>query len=250
MDAATLTRAMPYLAPARAQQLIAGCNQAMLLGGMNSPRRCAMFLAQIGEESGSLRYEQEIQPPPGASYPPYIGRTFIQITWRSNYAAFGAWCARNRLLTDPNTFVNNPASLATDRWAWLGPVWYWTTHGLNSYADRGDVTGATRVINGGYNGLIDRQSRYNRCIALGDALLPDNGGLDMAITLSQIINGVAGLRGINRLTQRPATLVQFLDQINYTTYTQLTEQRAANAAIEQRLTALEQSVAANKPTGA
>jgi predicted chitinase len=165
---------MPGLSLSRASQLVAGCNAAMHIGEINTVRRCAMFLAQIGHESVSLQYKQEIQPPPGASYPPYIGRTFIQVTWNYNYRDFGYWCHGKNLLGDPNLFLNYPAALAADQWAWLGPIWYWTVARptLNQMADNGDMLGCTRAINGGLNGLDDRTQRYRIALNLGAAILP------------------------------------------------------------------------------
>lgn len=174
MDAQTLVKAMPGLSLSRASQLVNGCNAAMQIGEINTVRRCAMFLAQIGHESVSLQYKQEIQPPPGADYPPYIGRTFIQVTWDYNYRDFGQWCHRKNLLSDSEMFVKHPTYLAADQWAWLGPIWYWTVARptLNTMADAGDMYGCTLAINGGLNGLSDRQYRYGICMRLGTAILP------------------------------------------------------------------------------
>jgi predicted chitinase len=164
VNAATLVKAMPGLSLERAKHLIDGCNQAMVRGEITSKQRAAMFLAQVGHESISLKHKRELGS--GQRYAPYVGRTFIQITWKTNYLEFGRWVGEG------DKFVRDPSALEDDEWAWLGPVWYWTTHNLNNYADRGDVRGATKVINGGYNGLADRQARYKRCVELGDAILP------------------------------------------------------------------------------
>ena len=59
-------------------------------------------------------------------------------------------------------------------YAWLSAVFYWTTHGLNGYADSGDFRGLTKAINGGFNGLSDREDRHRRCLELGDAILPED----------------------------------------------------------------------------
>ena len=40
--------------------------------------------------------------------------------------------------------------------------WFWTRHGLNASADADDIRTLTKVINGGYNGLADRQARLGR----------------------------------------------------------------------------------------
>lgn len=242
MDTATLVRTMPGLSPGRAAQLVGGANQAMIVGAVTSQVRADMFLSQIGHESVSLQYTEEIGGGAGHDYYPYCGRTFIQITWDYNYAAFGAWLHGKGLLTDPAYFVRNPARLADLRWAWLGAIWFWTTHGLNKLADTGDVAAVTQRINGGQNGYDNRLYRYNLCRSLGDAVLPTNSEDPlMGITLSQIVNGVAGLKGINRLTKKPATLVQYLDQINFDTY--MTRVEAQQAAAEQ--TALLKQIAAN-----
>jgi predicted chitinase len=175
MDAATLVKAMPNLKSDDAAQLIDDCNRAMLLGEITTQKRAAMFLAQVGHESASLRFTEEISPKPHAKCRPYIGRTFMQITWKTNYAAFGRWCVSKNLLTDRDHFVDNPTELADDKWAWLGAVWYWTVarSTLNHVSDQSDVREATRLINGKkLHGLQERQDCYERCISLGDAILP------------------------------------------------------------------------------
>ena len=41
-------------------------------------------------------------------------------------------------------------------------AWYWQQNGLNTLADRGDVRGITRRVNGGLNHLTERQNYYNQ----------------------------------------------------------------------------------------
>ena len=43
---------------------------------------------------------------------------------------------------------------------------YWADHGLNALADRDDLEGVTRKINGGLNGLEDRGKRLVAAKAL------------------------------------------------------------------------------------
>jgi predicted chitinase len=189
MDAATLVKAMPGLSLERANLLIDGCNQAMVRGEITTKLRAAMFLAQVGHESISLRHKRELGS--GQRYAPYIGRTFIQITWKENYLGFGRWVGVG------DQFVRDPSSLEDDRWAWLGPVWFWTTHNLNRHADSGDVRGATEVINGGLNGLADRQARYQRCVNLGDAILPTKAGPpgEDDMTTDELLDALESPRG-------------------------------------------------------
>ena len=81
------------------------------------------------------------------------------MTGRYNYNAAG-----NALGAD---FVNNPTSVATTQWAFKTAGWFWKSHNLNSPSDAGDITTATKIINGGLNGLDARIALYQtakRCI--------------------------------------------------------------------------------------
>ncbi|MNJ78892.1 hypothetical protein D3C77_767580 [compost metagenome] len=42
--------------------------------------------------------------------------------------------------------------------------WFWQSRGLNTLADQGDFEKITRRINGGLNGLEDRQKSYLRAL--------------------------------------------------------------------------------------
>jgi predicted chitinase len=176
MNVETLIKAMPGLQRNTAQAYLPFMEQAMNEFQINNPARAQMWLAQVGHESGSLRYMQEIasgsayegrtdlgntQPGDGRRYK---GRGPIQLTGRANYTAAGK--ALNLDL------VGNPQLAAQPRNAFRVSAWWWWQHGLNPIADTRDVTAATRRINGGTNGLTDRQSRYRRVAALGDAVLP------------------------------------------------------------------------------
>jgi nucleoid-associated protein YgaU len=97
----------------------------------------------------------------------FRGRGAMQLTHRSNYANAGRALGQD--------FVSNPELVAQMPWAFLTAGWFWQTRDLNSFADRGDVVGATRVINGGRNGLEDRQARFavaQRCIGGGSGTTP------------------------------------------------------------------------------
>ena len=162
----------------RAGQLVDEVMQGLALSECNTPKRIAMWLAQIGWESDNFNATEEYAK--NGSYAPYIGRTWIQITWQSNYADFGKWCAARGLIDDPNFFVANPQALADPKWAAIGPAWYWTVQRpqINGLCDAGDLVGVTKAINGGTNGLEDpnpnvpgRRSRYNQASALGERLM-------------------------------------------------------------------------------
>lgn len=186
MIASTLVAVMPGLSLARAEQLIASCNQALNLAHCVTVDRAAMFLAQVGEESVSLRYSEEIAD--GSAYngrldlgnvepgdgPRFKGRTFIQITGREHYRDLSLWAHGKGVVPTSTYFLEHPEQLAADAYVWLGPVWYWTVARpqLNALADAGDIEGATRAVNGGLNGFADRTQRWHFARSLGSALLP------------------------------------------------------------------------------
>jgi putative chitinase len=163
--------AVPVIDMDRAAALVDPVMAGLAAAQCINVERVAMWLAQIGEESGGFVYTEEIAK--DGPYAPYIGRTWIQITWESNYAAFGQWAHDQGLIDDPDYFVNNPTALADLKWAGLGAAWYWTVARptINSLCDQGDIVGVTQLINGGQNGIDDRRARYNQAIALGDELL-------------------------------------------------------------------------------
>jgi putative chitinase len=137
--------------------------------GIDTPLRQAHFLAQLGHESGALRYEAELAS--GEAYegrldlgntepgdgPRFKGRGLIQLTGRANYAAYGA--SRGFDFTQGEA----PARIAEDpELACDVAGWYWHRHGLNALADADDVRAVTRRINGGENGLADRTEYLRR----------------------------------------------------------------------------------------
>jgi putative chitinase len=83
----------------------------------------------------------------------FRGRGFIQLTGKRNYRLCGAALGIN-LLEDPDYVSRSPVG------AIESALWFWTVNNLNSYADRDDLKGQTKVINGGYNGLEERLKYY------------------------------------------------------------------------------------------
>lgn len=84
----------------------------------------------------------------------FRGRGFIQITGRNNYTVMSK-DTRIDYLNNPNWLLREPDAM-------ISALWFWQKNKLNEYADWGDVEGATRVINGGINGLTDREKKYEQ----------------------------------------------------------------------------------------
>ena len=169
---------------ARYAQLLPHLIACFHLADCGTVRRRAMMLGQLFAESGGLRWQEEIadgsayegrrdlgntQPGDGRRFK---GRDFIQITGRYNYTNLSRWAYDRGIVPTPTFFVDNPGALATDEYAFVGVVWYWTAaRNMNAFGDSGDVVGATRAVNGGLNGLAERQAAYARAISAGNDLL-------------------------------------------------------------------------------
>lgn len=87
----------------------------------------------------------------------FRGRGVIQLTGRNNYAAF-----KEKYDID---VLSDPDLVSTDkRVALLSAIWFWQVNSLNRHADSGDFRTLTRRINGGFNGLEDREKYYMKSI--------------------------------------------------------------------------------------
>lgn len=155
---------------ARAVNFAIYIGDAMREYGIVTPARIAAFLAQIGHESGRLRYTREIWGPTtaqaryegradlGNTEPGdgkrFMGRGLIQITGRSNY----------QQVTDAlgEDFISHPALLEMPKWAALSAAWFWASRDLNTLADAGEFDAITRRINGAQTGRKDRALLHER----------------------------------------------------------------------------------------
>ena len=174
MEASTLAAAM-NIPLERARKWAPALSLSMEAGEINTRRRQAAFLAQIGHESGSLLYSKELggpsyfakydgrkdlgntQPGDGACF---AGRGLIQVTGRANYGK------ASQALFGDDRLLKNPELLEQPEWAAKSAVWYWTTRNLNALADADRFTDITRAINGGTNGLEDRKNRYRLALSV------------------------------------------------------------------------------------
>lgn len=176
--------------------------------GLDKPHRCVQYIAQLMHESGEFRYDKEIWGPTAAQDKydtrtdlgntkakdgdgkKYMGRTAVQITGKANYTAFRDWCRTNVDKECPD-FEQDPDKVLTDPWEGLAPVWFWTTHNLNQYADTGNIEMITKKINGGLNGFDDRIDCYVRLslVVLGYAV---NALRQFQREAGVAIDGVAG----------------------------------------------------------
>lgn len=164
-----LCEIVPTLGHDKAVTLIEPLNDAMRGAEINTEVREAAFLAQIAHETGGFRWFRELgaeayftrydgradlgntQPGDGLRC---RGRGFMQITGRAN-------CERAERALGLD-LIANPQLAETPPVAARIAAWFWPTRGLNAFADKGDFITITRRINGGLNGLADREAYYQR----------------------------------------------------------------------------------------
>lgn len=157
---------------------VPGLNATMGKFAIITRLRMAAFIAQIGHESGQLRYVRELgndkylakydtgrlaqrlgnTPEADGDGQKYRGRGCIQVTGRANYEA----CSE--ALFGDSRLLNTPELLEQPVYAALSAGWFWQKEGLNTLADKGDFLAITKRINGGTNGLEDREALYKRAL--------------------------------------------------------------------------------------
>ena len=81
----------------------------------------------------------------------FRGRGLLQLTGRENYQAYAdsKYC-QGDLMAHPDWLAQFPGAVKS-------ALWYWQKHGLNALADSDDIKAVTRRINGGQNGLSERE---------------------------------------------------------------------------------------------
>jgi len=136
-----------------------------------STRQIAHFLSQVGHESLSFIYTKEIWGPTSAQQryegradlgntqtgdgKKFLGRGLIQVTGRGNNAKCSLALFGDLRLLDTPELLEQPGN------AVASAFWYWDTRQLSAIDD---VKTLTKKINGGYNGLADRLSRFEKAL--------------------------------------------------------------------------------------
>jgi putative chitinase len=175
-------------------------NKAMDHFQINTTDRIAMFLAQVGHESGGLmhveenlnykanrlpvvfpRYFHDVDPNKYAHNPEKIAnRVYANRMGNGPESSGDGYRYRGRGLIqltgmenydrfakDFSISLNDAvAYLSTPEGACMSAAWFWHIHNLNNYADNRDVVKVTRLINGGEIGLAERTAAYNEALQL------------------------------------------------------------------------------------
>ncbi len=187
---------------ASAELWVSHVNTALGMCGCTTPEHVAQWIAQIGHESAGMsrlveslnytpeglrntwpgRFDAETAQKLGRhdSHPAdqqeiaeiayggrlgnvhagdgwrFRGRGLIQVTGRANYRECGQAIGAD--------LEQEPSLLEMRGTAAASTAWYWRKHKLTGY--NGDVLRVTRLINGGANGLADRQARYDKALSV------------------------------------------------------------------------------------
>ena len=130
-----LKEVMPQSTEANRQKYIEWLNYFMPKCGIDSDKEVAAFIAQIGHESGQLRYVEELAS--GKAYEGrkdlgntqvgdgvrFKGRGLIQITGRANYTQLSKDLGED--------FIKHPELLSTPKYAVQSACWFWNKNKLN-----------------------------------------------------------------------------------------------------------------------
>lgn len=182
LSALQLQRCAIYTRASRCLEILSHLNASLGEAQVDTVLRLAMYVAQLEHETDHFRtmeeyangtaYDLTVNPKLAARLgntrvgdgPLYKGRGAIQLTGRANYVRAGA--ALNLPLE------GHPELAAALPAAFRVAAWFWVANHLNDFADKGDLEGATRRINGGLNGLLERHKNYDRACDVLGAMLP------------------------------------------------------------------------------
>lgn len=142
--------------------------KACIAAGMTNPKEVAMFIAQCAHETGGFKWLKELGndsyfrkynnrkdlgngPNDGARFK---GRGYIQLTGRYNYTRF-AKASGIDVVSNPD-LVSNDKNVA----AKASLFWWMSNKRARAAGQSGDVVAASKAVNGGTNGLADRQKKW------------------------------------------------------------------------------------------
>ena len=132
--------------------------------------RIRHFLSQTAHESGGGRYKKELAS--GEAYnnrsdlgngptdgPKFKGAGYIQLTGRYGYSRL------SKYLNDPR--VMEGVEYVAENLPFTSAGYWWEDNKMNELIDSGaDVLAVTKRVNGGTNGLADRQHYYDICLSV------------------------------------------------------------------------------------
>jgi putative chitinase len=168
----TMAQATAVFTRSPSASQLADLNDCLRRFSINTPARIRHFLAQVGHESGGLRWMLEL-----ASGDAYEGRQdlgntrtgdgrrfkgagAIQLTGRYNYQRFADY------IKDPD--VMDGAAYVSARYPFTSAGFWWHLNAINAFVDQGaSCRQVSAKVNGRdpANGLSDREAYFARAVA-------------------------------------------------------------------------------------
>lgn len=152
------------------EELVVELNECLRRFSITTPKRMRHFISQCSHESGAGKWRLELasgkayegrrdlgntRPGDGVKFK---GAGFIQMTGRANYEKFAKF-------TGDSKIVQQGAVYVAKKYPWLAAGYWWHQAQMNKLCDQNaSVEQVTRRVNGGYNGLAERKSYYNKCL--------------------------------------------------------------------------------------
>lgn len=138
---------------------------------INTPGRIRHFISQCSHESACGIYTRELAN--GSAYEgrkdlgntqvgdgkKFKGAGYLQLTGRANYQALANY------LNDQS--IMQGVDYVATHYPWTSAGYWWYKNNMNSLCDKGvTCKDISYRVNGGYNGLSDRQNYYNKCCSI------------------------------------------------------------------------------------
>ena len=187
---------------------------AMDKEGIKNPDTRAQMIAQTAHESGKFRYTEELGKPeyfekyngrqdlgntqPGDG-PRFKGRGFLQTTGRVNYQQF-----KDAFGVD---VISKPETLAEPQYAAESALFWFKKNAKKvekmSGGDWSNTKGVTKAVNGGYNGLAEREHYFE--IFRKDPEITGVSAGAAAPSGSQVASNSSAVAAGQREQQKPTT---------------------------------------------
>lgn len=200
IDLPLLSKLFPNTSKDKLAPFVSVLNDKLPVYGINTRKRVASFLAQVGHESAGLSarienlnygaagllatFPRHFTPAQATAYarqPERIAnRAYRDRMGNGPEASGDGWKYRGKGLMQVTGKANHQAFakwigltldeatayLTTIEGAVMGAIWFWEAHKLNALADGDEITAMTKVINGGTLGLDDRKRMWKLALSL------------------------------------------------------------------------------------
>lgn len=126
--------------------------------GHGKPNALALSIAGNPERIANIVYANRMGngPPESGDGWRYRGVGPPQLTGLSNHKAFAK--AMGMTIDDAEVYIR------TLEGGVMAAAWFWEENDINRFADTPGISDETKRINGGVNGLADRQTRFDRVV--------------------------------------------------------------------------------------